>query len=305
MSNYYDILGVSKNASFDEIKKAYRKLSLKYHPDKTGGEDSKFKEINEAYSVLSDQPQREMYDIKLSGGGVPNMQGVPNGMPFNPNDIMNMFFGGVNGTQGIPMPPFFQSGNFQVFRNGVPVNMNALQKPIAIVKSLEITLDEAYLGCKKPIEIERWVHEQTDNIKRTEKETIYVTVPRGIDENELIVLRDIGNVLSETNKGDVKIHIKIINNTNLIREGLNLVYNKTLTFKESLCGFVFDLPYLNNKLFKINNNNGVIIQNGYRKVIPGLGMVREEHTGNLIIHFNVVYPEKLTDEQIEKLKEIL
>jgi len=305
MSNYYDILGVSKTSSFDEIKKAYRKLSLKYHPDKTGGEDSKFKEINEAYSVLSDQSQREMYDIKLSGGGGPSIQGGHNGMQFNPNDIMNMFFGGVNGSPGMQIPHFFQGGNFQVFRNGVPVNMNGLQKPIAIIKSLEITLDEAFLGCKKPIEIERWVQEQSDNIKRIEKETIYVTVPRGIDENELIVLRDIGNVLSETNKGDVKIHIKIINNTNLIREGLNLVYNKTLTFKESLCGFVFDLPYLNNKLFKINNNNGVIIQNGYRKVIPGLGMIREEHTGNLIIHFNVVYPEKLTDEQIEKLKEIL
>ena len=161
MNNYYEILGVSKEASFDEIKKAYRKLSLKYHPDKNGGEDSKFKEINESYSVLSDQSQREMYDMKMAG---PNIQGIPNGMHFNPNDIMNMFFGmGQGGPPG--MPPFFQGGNVHIFRNGVPVNinMNTLQKPTPIVKSLEITLDEAYLGCKKPIEIERWVQE--DNIK--------------------------------------------------------------------------------------------------------------------------------------------
>ena len=304
MSNYYETLGVSKDASFDEIKKAYRKLSLKHHPDKTGGEDSKFKEINEAYSVLSDQSQREMYDMKISGGA-PNMHGIPGmppGMPFNPNDIMNMFFGMGGGPPGMP-PPFFQGGNVHVFRNGVPVNMNALQKPMPILKTLEITLDEAYLGCKKPIEIERWIQE--DNVKRMEKETIYVTIPKGIDENEMIVLRDIGNILSENNKRDIKICIRILNNTSLTREGLNLVYNKTLTFKESLCGFTFDLPYLDNKLFKINNNNGVIIQNGYRKVIPGLGMVRDEHKGNLIIHFSVVYPEKLTDEQIEKLKDIL
>lgn len=316
MNNYYEILGVSKDASFDEIKKAYRKLSLKHHPDKTGGEDTKFKEINEAYSVLSDQSQREMYDMKLSGG--PNNHGMPqgmpfgmppgmhfgmqSGMPFNPNDIMNMFFGMGN---GMPpgMPPFFQGGNVNIFRNGVPVNVNALQKPIAIIKTLEITLDEAYLGCKKPVEIERWIQE--DNVKRIEKETIYVTIPRGIDENEIIILRDIGNVLSETNKGDIKISIKILNETSLIREGLNLIYNKTITFKESLCGFTFDLSYLGNKFFKINNNNGVIIQNGYRKEIPGLGMIRDEHTGNLLIHFNVIYPEKLTEEQIEKLNQIL
>ena len=294
MSNYYEILGVSKEASFDEIKKSYRKLSLKYHPDKNGGEDTKFKEINEAYSTLSDESQREMYDMKMAGG--PNIPG----MPFNPNDIMNMFFG--MGQGGPPnMPPFFQGGNIHIFRNGV--NINGFQKPIPIVKSLEITLDEAYLGCKKPIEIERWIQE--DNIKRMERETIYVTIPRGIDENEIIILRDIGNILSETNRGDIKIGIKIINNTQLMREGLNLIYNKTLSFKESLCGFTFDLPHLDSKLFKINNNNGVVIQNGYRKVIPGLGMIRDEHKGNLIIHFSVVYPENLTEEQIEKLNQIL
>lgn len=299
MSNYYEILGVLKDASVDEIKKAYRKLSLKHHPDKTGGDDSKFKEINEAYSILSDQSQREMYDMKMSGGF--NIPDMPHGMPFNPNDIMNMFFGMRGGPPGVP-PPFFQGGNIHVFNNGFPVNMNVLQKPIPILKTLEISLDEAFLGCIKPIEIERCIQE--GNVKRMESETIYVNIPKGIDENEIIVLRDSGNILSENNKGDIKICIKILNNTSLIREGLNLVYNKTITFKESLCGFTFDLHYLDNKLFKINNNN-VIIQNGHRKVLPGLGMSRDEHAGNLIIQFNVVYPEKLTNEQIEILKEIL
>lgn len=302
MTNYYDILGISKEASYDEIKKSYRKLSLKYHPDKNGGEDTKFKEINEAYSVLSDPNQREDYDMKLLHG----QHGSNNqNIPFNPEDIMNMFFGGgMPGMPGMPgIPQMFQGGNVHIFRNGIPVSMNILQKPTPIIKTLEITLDEAYTGCKKPIEIERWIQE--NNVKRIEKETIYVTIQKGIDENEIIVLRDIGNVSSETNKGDIKINIKIINNSSLIREGLNLIYNKTLSFKESLCGFTFDLPYLENKMFKINNNNGVVIQNGYRKVIPELGMIRDEHKGNLIIQFNVVYPEKLTNDQIEKLMEIL
>jgi DnaJ family protein B protein 4 len=315
--NYYDLLEVPNNASAEEIKKAYRKLSLKYHPDKTKGDDSKFKEINEAYSILSDNDQRQEYDMKLNGNHHFNQT---NQMPFNPADIMNMFFNMQNGHQepnihGMPGMPFFNmfqgnSGvpggmpNIQIFRNGVPVNVNNnFQKPTPIIKTIEITLEESYNGCKKPLEIERWVVH--GNVKNMEKETIYVTIPRGIDENEIIVLRDIGNVVSDTIKGDIKISIKINNNTSLIREGLNLFYNKSITFKESLCGFTFDLPYFNSKSFKVNNIGGNIICDGHKKMIPELGMTRDEHTGNLIINFSVIYPPTLSKEQVEALDNIL
>jgi DnaJ-class molecular chaperone len=322
--DYYKILGVEPNSSTDEIKKSYRKLSLKYHPDKNNGKDDEFKKINEAYSILSDENERRQYDIQRNGGigGIPNIFGfnMPHGQPGHvnipnpfggqqgpPEEFLNMFFNmanmnGDNHMGGIH--PGMFGPNIQFFRNGVPVNMNQVnQKPPPIVQHIEITLDEAYSGCQKPIEIERWIKEE--NITRTEKETIYLKIPRGVDENELILINDKGNIAGQNNRGDIKIFIKIKNTSQFKREGLNLLYNKNISFKESLCGFSFDLPFFNNKTFKINNNGGSIIVNGFRKIINGLGMSRDDNTGKLIIEFSVTYPEKLSDNQLKILNEIL
>jgi DnaJ-class molecular chaperone len=325
MSNnpdYYKVLGVEQNASIDEIKKAYRKLSLKYHPDKNNGKDENFKEINEAYSVLSDEGSRQQYDMQRNGfGGIPHffggMGGPPNfhgpfgmpggggmGMGGHPEEFLNMFFNMANGGGGEQhIHPGMFGPNVQIFRNGVPVNMNQVQKPQPIIKNVEITLDEAYTGCQKPVEIERWIKE--GNTTRTEKETIYLKIPNGIDDNEIILINDKGNISSQTNRGDIKIFIKIKNTTPFKREGLNLIYNKNISFKESLCGFSFDLLFLNNKSFKINNNSGTIVVNGFRKIINGLGMKRDDNCGQLIIEFTVTYPERLSDNQLKVLNEIL
>ena len=85
--NYYDILGINKNSSQEEIKKAYRKLSLKYHPDKPTGDESKFKEINEAYSNLSDLEKKRIYD-----GGGNNLRRTFSSPTGGFDDIFNMFF---------------------------------------------------------------------------------------------------------------------------------------------------------------------------------------------------------------------
>ena len=310
--DYYEVLGLSNNASQDEIKKSYRKLSFKHHPDR-GGEKEKFQQLNEAYSVLSDETKRKQYDMRKMHGFSENE------IPINPDDLMGMFFNMASGGMPIPgmpipgmgIPGMFPGAKVHVFRNGVPMPFNingfnlnqAFQKPTPIIKTIEITIDEAYAGCTKHMEIERLIKD--GNTNKTEKETIYVTIPKGIDENEIIVVREKGNMLSDDNKGDIKIFIKIINNSGLIREGLNLIYNKTLSLKESLCVFNFDLPYLNGKTFKINNTSGTIVSPGYKKVIPSLGLERDGHKGNLIIVFSISYPEKLTSDQIEILENIL
>jgi DnaJ-class molecular chaperone len=179
-----------------------------------------------------------------------------------------------------------------------------MQKPIPIIKNIDITLEEAYTGCTKCIDIERWI--RSDNgVTINEKETIYVLISKGVDDNEILLVPEKGNIISDTNKGDIKLFIKIVNNTQLKRECLNLIYYKSLTFKESLCGFSFDLPFINNKILKINNTNGNVICNGYKKMVPNFGLERDGHIGSLIIEFSVIYPESLTPEQITALNDIL
>lgn len=306
--DYYNVLGVNDKSSGEEIKKAYRKLSLQHHPDKKGGDAEKFKELNEAYSVLGDNEKKQHYDM-MRKGGMPHGQTIH----VNPDEIFNMFFGGGGGMPGMPpgmagmFPPgMFGSTNFQVFKNGVPFNMGqALQKPTPIIMNIEITLDDAFVGASKPIEIERWINEPQTNTKRMEKETLYINIPKGIDDNELIILQEKGNVLGDNNKGDIKLFVKINNTSQLARDGLNLIYKKQITLKESLCGFSFDLPYLNGKTFKISNSGGVVVGNGYNKVIPNLGLARDDHVGSLIINFTILYPEKISEEQVLELERIL
>lgn len=301
---YYKCLEVNENATQDEIKKAYRRLSLQHHPDKNKGDDVKFKEINEAYQILGDVNKRKEYDMKISGRNMPfGGSGMPfgggmqfrGGMPFQggmPDEILRAMFGGGNG-----MP------NIRIFRNGVeqPLN-NQLKKPVPIIKTVEITLEQSYNGVKIPFALERWVIE--GNLKKTEKETIYIDIPKGTDNNEIIIIRNKGNIISDTNKGDIKVFIKVKNDTQFKRDGLNLILNKNISLKDSLCGFDFVINYFNNRNFIIKNYDNIITP-GFSKVVPNLGLKREGHTGNLIITFNVKFPEKIDADKIEKLKELL
>ena len=103
----------------------------------------------------------------------------------------------------------------------------------------------------------------------------------------------------------VILFIKIVNNTDFKRNGLDLVIERKISLKEALCGFSFILKYVNGKTYTINNSPGSIVTPAYFKSIPNMGLTREGHTGNLVITFEVVFPESLNMDQIEKLLEIL
>jgi DnaJ-class molecular chaperone len=315
--SYYDTLEVPKTATIDEIKKSYRKLSLKYHPDRNPGRPdmvSKFQEIGEAYEVLGDEQKKEEYDMMQNSpfaGGKGNIDELFSnlfGMNFasmRPMDHMDMSHMGMGGPMGMGMGgisingiPFGGPG-IRIFRQGQPVH----QKPAPITKTLVISMEQVLDGAIVPIEIERWLIE--NDTKMYETETLYVTIPKGVDDNEIIVLKDKGNFVAESCIGDLKIVIKVNNEGPFERYGLDLLFHKTISLKESLCGFSFELPYIGGKAFSINNNGGNVIPSEYKKTIPKLGLSRDNQTGNMIILFHVKFPEKLTPEQIESIKTIL
>ena len=324
--NFYEILGLSKDASQSEIKKAYRALSLEFHPDRNSAPDaqSKFQEISSAYEILGDQEKRDQYDREQSGQGGMHFSHMDMHEAGDIGGLFNMLFGmhgmqsGMHGMQGGGMPGGIHmmhpgmmgqgipgmGPNIRVFHNGQMFQQQQQQqqqKPPPIIKSIQITLAQCYTGCSVPLDIERWVY--NGDIKCSELETIYLTVPAGIDENESIMMMGRGHAVNDELKGDIKVQIQVTNDTLFSRRGLDLYYKKSVSLKDALCGFAFDLHHLNGKTFCLNNNtNHTIIKPQFKKTIPNLGMVRENAQGSLIIEFDVEFPDSLTVEQIEVLK---
>ncbi len=198
--SFYKILGVSEQATQEEIKRAYRQLSLKSHPDKNPGDSEaigRFQKISEAYEILGNVEKRQEYDMvsrnpfmRMGGmpGGMPHggMGGMPGGIHVNMDDILQNLFGfsGMGGAGMMPpgmgfppgmMPP---GANIHVFRNGVPININnAMQKPTPIIKNIPINMEQVMNGANIPVEIERWILENGNKV--FERETIYVAIPKG------------------------------------------------------------------------------------------------------------------------------
>jgi DnaJ-class molecular chaperone len=315
MTNFYDVLGLSKEAKEAEIKKAYRTLSLKYHPDRNPDEEAtrKFQEINEAYETLGDTSKRQQYDMQSSfGNGMQfrHMNSMDEFSDFNEiNNLFSTLFGGMQGMQG--MHSFNGMPNIRVFHSGGgPGNFHAEfstsfhSPPPAITKDIEISLEQAYHGCSIPIVIDRWII--MNNNKVMEKENVTVTIPPGMDESDALLLKGRGNIINEDVKGDVRVNIKIINNTIFKRQGLDLILQRKISLKEALCGFKIDIHHINGKVFSLNNStNPTVIKPGFKKVIPNLGMNKDNTTGNLLLELEIEFPDKLNEEQMVALSEIL
>ena len=310
--SHYDILGVSNTASDVDIKKAYRSLSLKYHPDRNPDPTTsdKIREINSAYECLKDKEQRKLYDMQQQFGGFPGMAFQPNmhsvNVPDDINNIFQMLFGGGGGIHMDPNIRVFHSGMGQqshpLFRQ--PSRTHYYQKPDAITTRLTISLEQAYNGCTLPIIVKRDVI--IGDTKIQEEETLYVTIVPGSDDNEMIVLSEKGHVSSQQEKGDVKVVLRVENNTSYIRNGLDLHYKQKLTLKDALCGFSFEIVHLSGKLLALNNNTNVtVVKPNFKKVVANLGMKRGSAIGNLIIEFEIQFPDKLEPTQLDALRTIL
>lgn len=323
MEDFYQVLGVSKNATESEVKKAYRKLSLEYHPDKNSSPDagSKFQKINEAYETLGDPEKRKMYDHKDSMPGSPFGENPfgPGGFPFfhastqsmprrpgsdpnihNINRIFEQFFTGPMSTMfeeeihhPTGQPRHHHHPNIRIFQNGKPIDPSAMFKPPTIEKNIDVTLEQAYSGFK--LELETDVND-CDKIE--------VMVQRGIRDKENMILPGKGLRGNNGQHGDVNLKFTILPHETFTLKGKDLYYNTTISLKEALCGFTITLNHINGQTLRLNNQN--VIHPGFERDITSYGMVREgEDTGKMVIVFDVKFPMQLTVEQKEQIEKII
>ena len=294
-TNYYNLLGIESNSTNYEIKKAYRKMSLDCHPDRNNNDLAKsnlFKKISQAYEILSDPDKRKNYDetIKLS-----NLNNLNNLNNFNNIDNFNNFnnIDNFNNIENIFKSQLFSKlfSNLNHFDNFYNQNIPLIEK------SVEISLEQSYSGISIPIIIDKWRLENNNKIDF--KETLYLDLDPGIDDGEVIFFKNKGNFVNKDLIGDIQVIVKIKNHNLFYRNGLDLYYYKNITFKQSFCGFSFDLLFLNGKEYKINNKEGNIIYPGFQKIVNEFGMKRNNKIGNLFIKFNIQFPKNITESQIK------
>ena len=287
--NYYKILGVSREADKKTIKKAYRKLALKYHPDKNKAADAedKFKSISEAYEVLTDDKKRDIYnrfgEEGLKNGG--NLNGQNFGFhfrPSNPNNIFKAFFGN-------------NSQSFFNMSQGMPNMFNMNQRPTIITKKIKCSLEELYTGRTKKIKISRKVQDNS-GVVRTETNILEINIKPGWKSGTRISFRGAGDILINKPKQDIQFIIEEKPHPVFNRKGDDLRIIINLSLNEALCGTEKDIKTLDGKNLKFAIKN--IISPGMIKVYNGEGMPNKYGTrGNLIIKFKILFPTELSDKQ--------
>lgn len=267
--NYYDILGVSKHATENEMKKQYRALSYKYHPDRNPLGADQMQKLNEAYETLKDPQKRQEYDRGS-----------------NPlESFMEQLF---RKEKIDPLEELFKSDYHET-------------TPDLDVK-IELSFQEAYNGSQFPVTVKRYI-QKNRTMRDYEHEKIYLDIPRGVDDGEILKVREKGNC----NQGvysDLKIYIKVLSSEWFERKGIDLIYRHTIGFKESICGFSYSIPHPNGSVLKLQSSRGNIIQNQSERVIKNKGFVRDKDCGDLIIRFKVNITERLTEEQVCALEQV-
>jgi len=306
--DYYKILGVTKNASTEEIKKAYRKLALKYHPDRNQGNkesEEKFKEANEAYAVLSDAEKRKQYDTFGSTGF---QQRYSQEDIFRNSDIGSILrefginFGGMGGG--------FSPGGFRTFSTGGRGPFDDIfsqggqagghgfrpQQPVKgqdLSLELSITLDEVLSGADKTISLGRG------------GEKVTVKIPAGIENGKKLRVGGKGSPSPMGGQpGDLYLYIKVEPHPVFAREGCNLVIEKAIPFSSAVLGTEIDVPTLNGKQFKVKVPAGIQPQSKLR--LKGHGLPAGPHGphGDILVKITVEVPKKVNREQKKLLNEL-
>lgn len=353
--DYYEVLEVAKNATADEIKKAYRKKAIQYHPDKNPGDkeaEEKFKEAAEAYEVLSNTDKRSRYDqfghAGLNGGG-----GFGGG-GFSMDDIFSRFGDIFSGGFGGGFGDFFGGGS----QSGRTVNRGSNLRV-----TVKLTLDEIANGTTKKIKVKKYVPcdhchgkgEKDGNSSETcptckgrgvqtkvvrtilgqmqtqstcstcggtgkiikEKctycygegvvsgeETIELKIPAGVYEGMQLSMEGKGNAARRGGiNGDLLIAIQEVEHSDLVRDGIDLIYNLYINIPDAILGCNAEIPTINSKV-KIKIDAGTQSGKVLRLKGKGLPDINGYGSGDLLVKINVFIPQEVSKEDKKLLEQM-
>lgn len=297
---YYNILNIPYDADINSIKKSFRNLSLKYHPDKCNNNSVDYNKIIDAYEKLSNLFENNSYNYIISAF---NLNKSKNTNEHEESEESEQSENSQKMKQyqssKILTDTFFQ--NLQNFNNDN--NYNNYNKFLSNIETtIDITFENSYFGKSIPIQINRDIFK--NNVISNENETLYIEIPIGIDNNEIININNKGNIYNDS-QSDIKIKINLISHPLFTRNGLDIIYIIDISLKESLIGFEKIFKHINNKSYKISNINGDIINNNYYQKLDKLGFTRNNFIGDFIIKFNIDYSIKLSQEIKKQLALIL
>ena len=301
--DYYQMLGVSKSSSPEDIKKAYRKLALKYHPDHNKDDkasEDKFKDISEAYAVLSDPEKKKQYDM-FGAEGFQNkftQEDIFRGHDFSTifrefgfgggknQDIFSQIFGGMGGGSGRSNcrnggSPFRSSyGGFQGRPKGV--------KGQDLLYELSIPLEEILTTTKKVITYQAVNHQEKVSVK----------VPAGVPSGQKLRLTGKGNPgFNGGPPGDLFIQIKVLDHPIFRREGNDLYFKHKIKFSEAALGTEIEVSTIDQKQLKLKIPPGT--QNNAKFRVKGYGLpkMKGKVRGNAYAEISIEVPKKLNKKQ--------
>ena len=288
--NYYDVLGVKRDATDDEIKRAFRKLAAKYHPD-AGGDEAKFKEISEAYTTLSDKKKRKEYDQYLMFGGIPGAGRPGGGYTTNVSGNWQDIFGGMGDSDG------FGGFDFSsVFGGGAGRAANRPTKCSDLTMSIDVTAEEAFNGATRKV---------TFRVPSSgEEQTLTVKIPAGAVDGGKLRYRGRGEYgVSGGTRGDLVITTHVEEHPIFKRDGADVRMELPISMYEAALGATVDVPTPNGTEVRLKIPAGTQGGKTFRFKDLGAPNVKRKGTkGALYVKVCVKVPTMLTKKERDALE---